>query len=93
MPCLGAFPVFLMPGLAINPIRVLFHGIFPIFEVIDTWAYFKDDRNFWAFLPPPPSERKVTSLLLIFTAFGGNDGPLREVAESELVSPYPQACP
>ena len=41
MPCLGAFPVFLMPGLAINPIRVLFHGIFPIFEeVLDTTMVF-----------------------------------------------------
>ena len=42
-------------------------------------AYFKDDRNFWAFFDPlPPSERKMTSLLLytmtslllILTAFG-----------------------
>ena len=31
-------------------------------------AYFKDDRNFSAFLTP--SERKMTSLLLILTAFG-----------------------
>ena len=28
-------------------------------------AYFKDDRNFWAIFDPlPPSERKMTSLLL-----------------------------
>ena len=42
-------------------------------------AYFKDDRNFSAFFDPlPPSERKMTSLLLytmtslllILTAFG-----------------------
>ena len=42
-------------------------------------AYFKDDRNFLAFFDPlPPSERKMTSLLLytmtslllILTAFG-----------------------
>ena len=33
-------------------------------------AHFKDDRNFWAFFEPlHPSERKMTSLLLILTAF------------------------
>ena len=46
MPCLGAFPVFLMPGLTINPIRVLFHGIFPIFEAIDTMVFTPKGRIF-----------------------------------------------